>query len=396
MATDKRTTKIQRKRKRQMVTQRFFNFAYSIGAAIVIWGALFKILHLPQGDLLLIIGMGTEVLMFIITAFERPEKEYHWEDVFPVLDTADPDDRPPFTGGAATSTGNVTINGDITAATTAAGETTTGEGSAAAGEAGPIVIAPPVPSISAGELPADGTTVVASPEVAAAIAAMSSQEVKAVMGLPQGIQLSEEETQSLSDSIAKMNSASDQLSKMAELTDATQQYLSQMSAISEQMQRLSETTTALNNVQQTLLSSYEAITSNSENITQNTTGYIEQMEALNRNVGGLNTIYEIQLKSISSQLESIDRVNRGLKDIRDMYEKSAAESAHYCDETEKMARYMKQLNSVYEKMIKAMTVNMYNPMAGNMMAGMSDTATPAQQQVDDSYDDYSSNNNYEE
>ena len=94
------------------------------------------------------------------------------------------------------------------------------------------------------------------------------------------------------------------------------------------------------------------------------------MEALNRNVGGLNTIYEIQLKSISSQLDSIDRVNRGLKDIRDMYEKSAAESAHYCDETEKMARYMKQLNSVYEKMIKAMTVNMYNPMAGNMMPGM--------------------------
>ncbi len=30
--------------------QRFFNFAYSIGAAIVIWGALFKILHLPGGS----------------------------------------------------------------------------------------------------------------------------------------------------------------------------------------------------------------------------------------------------------------------------------------------------------------------------------------------------------
>jgi hypothetical protein len=73
-----------------------------------------------------------------------------------------------------------------------------------------------------------------------------------------------------------------------------------------------------------------------------------------------------------------------------MYEKSAAESAHYCDETEKMARYMKQLNSVYEKMIKAMTVNMYNPMAGNMMAGMQ--GQQPSQQVDDSYDDYSDNN----
>lgn len=374
------TTKVQRKRKRQMVTQRFFNFAYSIGAAIVIWGALFKILHLPMGNLLLTIGMGTEVLMFIITAFERPEKEYHWEDVFPVLDTGDPDDRPPFSGGG---TGNVTINGDLGAAQEGANISIGTNGQPATG----------APAIHIEGLPAadGGATVVASPEVANAIASMSSQEVKAVMGLPQGLQLSEEETQSLSESIAKMNTASDQLSRMAELTDATQQYLSQMSAISEQMQRLSETTTALNNVQQTLLASYEAITSNSENITQNTNGYVEQMEALNRNVGGLNTIYEIQLKSISSQLDSIDRVNRGLKDIRDMYEKSAAESAHYCDETEKMARYMKQLNSVYEKMIKAMTVNMYRPMPGGaMMPGMDDNGMSQG-------DDFTAqNNNYDE
>lgn len=79
--------------------QRFFNFAYSIGAAVVIWGALFKILHLPGGNALLSIGMGTEVLMFILTAFDRPPKEYHWEEVFPVLSTKDPEDRPDFQGG---------------------------------------------------------------------------------------------------------------------------------------------------------------------------------------------------------------------------------------------------------------------------------------------------------
>jgi len=71
--------------------QRFFNFAYSIGAAIVIWGALFKILHLRGGNTLLCIGMGTEVLMFILTAFDRPPKEYKWEKVFPVLGDNDDD-----------------------------------------------------------------------------------------------------------------------------------------------------------------------------------------------------------------------------------------------------------------------------------------------------------------
>lgn len=76
--------------------QRFFNFAYSIGAAIVIWGALFKILHLPGGSLLLCIGMGTEIAMFILTAFDRPPKEYAWEEVFPVLDSKNAEDRPDF------------------------------------------------------------------------------------------------------------------------------------------------------------------------------------------------------------------------------------------------------------------------------------------------------------
>ena len=88
--------------------QRFFNFAYSIGAAIVIWGALFKILHLPGGNALLSIGMGTEVLMFILTAFDRPPKEYKWEDVFPALrGEADAQVRGGMSGVGAVGAGSV-------------------------------------------------------------------------------------------------------------------------------------------------------------------------------------------------------------------------------------------------------------------------------------------------
>ncbi len=93
--------------------QRFFNFAYSIGAAIVIWGALFKILHLPGGNTLLSIGMGTEVLMFVLTAFDRPPREYHWEEVFPVLSTKNPEDRPSM--GGAGGGGTVVVSGNVSA-----------------------------------------------------------------------------------------------------------------------------------------------------------------------------------------------------------------------------------------------------------------------------------------
>ena len=299
--------------------QRFFNFAYSIGAAVVIWGALFKILHLPGGNTLLSIGMGTEVLMFVLTAFDRPPRTYNWENVFPVLDSNDPEDRPDFNGG-----GGVVINGGT-------------------GNGGTVVI--------------DGSGV-------------STEEAKRAAGIPAGIELSEQDSQSLSESIAKMAAASEQLSRMAELTSATQAYLDQMAAIASEMQHLHETTAALNTVSDTLLESYRAITENSETITRAASGYAEQMQDLSRNIGGLNTIYEIQLKSVSSQIDSIDRVNRGIKDIRDMYERSSAQSARYCEETEKMARYMQQLNSVYEKMITAMTVNMYRPMSPMDMPGI--------------------------
>ncbi len=342
--------------------QRFFNFAYSIGAAIVIWGALFKILHLPGGNTLLCVGMGTEIAMFLLTAFDRPPKEYAWEDVFPVLDSKNPEDRPDFTGGGGVSGGGgIVIAGGVNA------DIPEGyEGTAEAGNGGGVFVG--------GHGGGGGSVIVgggdgqATPEAFPA-GGVTVAGAMATAGIPGGIALSEEDTLSLRESIQKMADASEQLSQMAELTTATQDYLSQLSGIAEQMAHLKETTAALNAVSDTLLESYRAITDNSENITRSSTGYVDKMEDLNRNIGGLNTIYEIQLKSISSQLESIDRVNRGLKDIRDMYEKSADESSRYCEETEKMARYMKQLNQVYEKMITAMTINMYNPMMGGA-AGM--------------------------
>ena len=52
--------------------QTFLNYAYSWGAAIVILGTLFKLTHLPGANIMLFIGMGTEVCVFFISAFDRP------------------------------------------------------------------------------------------------------------------------------------------------------------------------------------------------------------------------------------------------------------------------------------------------------------------------------------
>lgn len=79
--------------------KRLINFAYSFGAAIVILGAMFKLLHFPFGNEMLFIGMMTECVVFIVSAFDTPIRDYDWEQVFPVLATNDPDDRPGFNKG---------------------------------------------------------------------------------------------------------------------------------------------------------------------------------------------------------------------------------------------------------------------------------------------------------
>ena len=308
--------------------QRFFNFAYSIGAAIVIWGALFKILHLPGGNALLSIGMGTEVLMFVLTAFDRPPKEYDWEEVFPQLR-----EKPEADDDSELVADGQPIN-----------EQPQPEAEAAAGASG--VHGGPATIVVGGMPSGGGSVVFGNPDVSRAV---SQADASAVVTATAG-----------------------------DVAGSTEQYIEQLGGITAQLAKLQSTTQALNEVSEVLLQSYRVISENSDSITESSRGYVEEMQNLSRNIGGLNTIYEIQLKSISSQLDAIDRVNRGRKDIRDMYEKSADQSARYCEETERMARYMQQLNAVYERMIQAMTMNMYRPMMSPAdMAGVGNTETGA-------------------
>ena len=62
--------------------KRLYGVLYSLGAAVVIIGALFKILHLPLASELLTVGMLTEALLFAFSAFDKPHKEYDWDNVF--------------------------------------------------------------------------------------------------------------------------------------------------------------------------------------------------------------------------------------------------------------------------------------------------------------------------
>ena len=278
--------------------QRTFNYAYSIGASIVILGALFKLLHLPGADLILIIGMGTEATIFFLSAFDEPAKDYKWERVYPELGPSEEEvelaETQPRRHAEGAGGGTVIIGGG---APLNGGTIVVGGGGAAApvpGEAIAPVSEGPAVSVSAmGNVAGGG--------VAGGVAGGLSAE------------------------------------QASALEKATDDYVKQLNEVTAQLGKLKEITSALAGGE--------------------TSGYAEQMQSLSKNIQGLNTIYEIQLKSVSQQLDTIERVNAGLNQIRSLYENGTNDSFRIRQETEHMTSTLAQLNVIYERMLQAMTAN---------------------------------------
>lgn len=283
-------------KKKSLLSPKTFNYLYSIGASIVILGALFKLLHTPGADFLLILGMGTEAVIFFLSAFDEPSKEPNWENVYPGIynqslteeEKAQIAERRAKQDAAMEHAAMATGNGG-------GGATIIGGG---VPNGGTIVIGGGAPIAASSESPAP-----------AAFAGGNAPLVA-------------------SGNVGVTPEQADQV------TEATAKYVKQLNEISASLERLSVAMGSVNN----------------------DNNYAEQIAQLNRNIQGLNTIYEIQLKSVSSQLSTIEEVNRGLANIRSLYENGANDSFRIRQESDQLARNLQSLNEVYARMLQAMTV----------------------------------------
>lgn len=247
--------------------QRFFNFAYSIGAAVVIWGALFKILHLPGGNALLSIGMGTEVLMFVLTAFDRPAKQYKWEDVFPVLDSHNEDDRPDFASGSG-----VVVAGGAMPATSGASVLTTPADHVAVN--------------ADGSLSVNGTTDNYVEQMAALAAEM--QHLKA----------STESLNSVSDTL---------LASYRAVTENSDSISTASKGYVEQMQALNRNLTGLNSIYELQLRSIAS--------------QLEAIDRVNSGIKAIRDAYERSAAQSASYCEEAEKMARNMQQINSVYER---------------------------------------------------------------------------
>ena len=278
--------------------QTFLNYAYSWGASIVILGTLFKLTHLPGANLMLFLGMGTEVLVFFLSAFDRPFDK-----------TADGRDIPTHITEEYLETGKVTYDTNNS-----------------------VAGSQPV----SGSHPVSGDAVVVGQPIVFASGATASQGIASAA-------TSEGTASSPVSAAASSVSASSSVDKEANVavqqpqSAAVQQPVAGSTAwVGGQQQITPEMEEAQNNYVEELkklVETLEKVNEQSSRLTRDS----EEMENLNRTLTGISKVYEMQLKGASQQIGTIDQIN---------------------EQSRKMAQQIEQLNKIYTRMIEAMTVNM--------------------------------------
>lgn len=245
--------------------QTFLNYAYSWGASIVILGALFKLTHLPGANFMLFAGMGTEAIVFFLSAFDRPFDK-----------TADGRDIPTHVTEEYLETGKVTY-GENEGAAASGGQTIIIGGGSFSGGAGVSAASSSVAGSDKGE----GAEQI-DESVAAAVApgAGFSENGAAVAGATMtGGSVA-------GATIAGGNTAwvAGQQGVTPEMADAQNNYVEELKKLVETLEKVNEQSTRL-------------------------TRDSEEMENLNRTLTGISKVYEMQLKGASQQIGTIDQIN---------------------------------------------------------------------------------------
>lgn len=325
--------------------QTFLNYAYSWGASIVILGALFKLTHLPGGNFMLFMGMGTEVVVFFLSAFDRPfdkdeigkelPHDYETDEEIAARlgltdddEEADDTDEDTIEDTTADEAVSQPAAQPVAAQPAAAAQPNAQPAAAAAqpaaqGMSGVVFVgggaAAAAPSAAATSATVDGGGN-AAPETAAATTAATPNAAEAAQAAiaaatPAGAQPFDAEAKRLAEIIRLAN---DELLRRAqavlspEMEEATQAYIAKLRTLADTFTKVDEQSARL---------AHDS----------------EEMAQLNRTLTAINKTYDLHFQSISKQVGTIEQIN---------------------EETRQLAKRIEELNGVYRRMIDAMAVNM--------------------------------------
>lgn len=325
----------------------FMSKVYGIGAFLVILGALFKINHYDYANEMLIIGMGTEALIFLFSAFEPPHVEPDWSLVYPQLAGMygdNPVERELSSKKTATQQldqmfKEANIEKD-TLERLGQGLKKLSENAVQMGQISNAVVATNEyvdtmrsATKSAGEL--SGSYKKAS-EVLSKDATASVDYINNM--------------KSASDSAAKLSSAYSQAAGVLQNeVKSTEEFANTVKTASSSAKQLAE---AYSKSATMIKSSVEALDFGSlEN-----ESYNKQLQQIAKNMAALNSVYELQLQGTSKSAEAADKLYKTMNEYLEKVNQTAANTGQLNQHIAELNSKISAMNKVYGNMLTAMNV----------------------------------------
>jgi len=286
------------------------NIIYSVGASVVIIGALFKILHWPGASTVLMIGMFTEAFLFLIGTLEHPHPEFHWENVFPqllefgtkpeLLEEKSKQARPSLLGAGV-------VGGPVVA---------TGYNTGAAAPAGAVV------------------------EGGAGTAKVPT--------------LKDEDLKALKDGIADLAKTATQFAELGKVAETGVKLGEKLSAAgvaadaySTKLNAAGVAVDSYAAATSNLAQSYAQVSSDMANIAEETKAYKQSVDEVGKKLASLNSVYELQLQTVNAQIEAQRNVAAATK------EAAEAQTA-FANSAKQLQKQVADLNGIYGNMLNAL------------------------------------------
>jgi len=318
----------------------FMAKVYGLGAAVVLIGALFKINHYPYADIMLIVGLGTEALIFFFSAWEPPHVEPDWSLVYPEL---------------AGMYGGV-------------------KGQELKKRKSPTEVLDEMlekAQIDQESIERLGTGMEKLSENALQLnsvsdAAVVSEEFYTNLKTASGS--ASELSYAFGKKVEATNQYSENMDKVTEgagtLANAYDQAADAMKTDINTTEVFTESVKAATGSAQSLADSYEKsaeILSKSVSALDFTAvegdAYNEQLRKIAENLSALNAIYEIQLQGTNKTVESSEQLQVTMNEFLTKLEASTASTAEFSGQMESLTERMTSLNKVYGNMLTAMNIN---------------------------------------
>lgn len=298
---------------------------YGIGAALVLAGALFKIQHYPGAGIMLLVGMGTEIIIFFLSAFEPPHEMPDWSLVFPELIGLEPKDH-----------------------------SGSGQGRSGGGDLQAL--------ISSGEL--DQATI---DKLTDGLKKLSNT-ASSLSNLSDATMATDAYTQSMkaaSNSVGEFSTIQSQIGQSAQnlgnsFDDAAKAVSQSGLAFAENFSSVGDGFVETVKVStDELIGAYQSFGTSMqqqlENVSSNSAKYTEELAQTNEKLSLINSAYELQLNSLNLQVEASKELTNSLGEISNQLNESVSDTVTYKEEVANLSKTLGELNTIYGNMLSAMS-----------------------------------------